>query len=85
MKVQISIDDELMKRIDDYADKTYMSRSGFITLAATQYLNTNEMLLAIKDMSFCLRKIADNNTIDEETYKSIEDIQRVCKMFSNTL
>ena len=85
MKVQISIDDELMKRIDEYSDKTYMSRSGFFTLAATQYLNTNEMLLNIKDMSLCLRKIADNNTLDEDTYKSIEDIQRVCKMFSNTL
>lgn len=85
MKINITMDDELMKRLDNYADRTYMSRSGFISLAVTQYLNTNEMLVAIKDMSLALRKIADNGVLDDETYKSIEDMERVCKMFSNTL
>ena len=36
MKVNISLDDELMKRLDDYADRNYMSRSGLISLACTQ-------------------------------------------------
>ena len=33
MKVQISIDDELVKRVDNYADKNYLTRSGLISLA----------------------------------------------------
>ena len=43
MKVNVSIDEELMARIDRYADENYMSRSGLITLACTQYLNQFEV------------------------------------------
>ena len=75
MKVNITIDDELMKRADDYADRNYMSRSGLMALALTQYLNTNEMILAVKDMAFCMRKIADTGTIDHETMEQLETLK----------
>ena len=79
-KVQISIDDDLLQRIDSFADSNYMSRSGFFTLASCQYLNSNEMMLAIKDMSLTMRKIADSGNIDEETERKLEDYERMAKM-----
>ena len=79
-KVQISIDDELLQRIDSFADSNYMSRSGFFTLASCQYLNSNEMMLAIKDMSLTMRKIADSGSIDEESERKLEDYERMAKM-----
>lgn len=82
MKVNITLDDELMKRIDDYADRNYMSRSGLMSLAVTQYLNANEMILAVKDMALCMRKIADNGTVDHETMEQLEDFERFSKMIS---
>ena len=39
MKVNVTLDDELMQRVDNYADRNYMSRSGLISIAVTQYLN----------------------------------------------
>jgi len=33
MKVTISLDDDLMHRVDSYADENYMSLSGLISLA----------------------------------------------------
>lgn len=80
MKVQITLDDALMDRVDAYADENYMSRSGLLSLAVTQYLNAAEVTKAIKEMAVCMRKIADNGTVDHETMKQLEDFERLAKM-----
>lgn len=80
MKVQITLDNALMERIDSYADANYMSRSGLISLAATQFLNAADVTAAVKDMALCMRKIADTGLVDEETKKQLEDFERLSKM-----
>lgn len=80
MKVNVSLDDELMVRIDNYADNNYMSRSGFISLACTQYLNSMEVMSLIKEMAFNIRKIADTQKIDDETKKQLESFELMAKM-----
>lgn len=84
MKVQITVDEDLMKRVDEYADENYMSRSGLISLALTQYLNAKEMVGAISRMSFALERIADKGEIDEQTQQELVDFQRLCVMISKT-
>ena len=79
MKVQVSLDDALMKRIDDYADENYMSRSGLISLATTQFLNAADVTKAVKDMAVCIRKIADTGEVDDETREQLEDLERLSK------
>ena len=80
MKVNITLDDQLMKRVDEYADQNYMSRSGLISLATTQFLNAADVTAAFKDMTLCMRKIADNNAVDEETLGRLQDCERVLKL-----
>lgn len=80
MKVQITLDDTLMERVDAYADENYMSRSGLLSLAVTQYLNAAEVTKLIKEMAVCMRKIADNGTVDHETMEQLEDFERLSKM-----
>lgn len=82
MKVQITLDDDLMSRVDNYADENYMSRSGLISLAVTQFLNAADVTRAVKDMSFAMRKIADTGTIDEDTQKQLDDFERLSKMLT---
>lgn len=79
-KVQISIDDELLTRLDKVADTNYMSRSGLISVACTQYINAQEVILAVNEMSLAMRKIADNNKVDNETMQQLEDFERISKM-----
>ena len=83
MKLSISLDDELVKRIDDFADKNFTTRSGFITSACTNYLGSLEALQAVKDMavatkdlSIAYKKVADTGAIDEELLKQLEDYSR---------
>ncbi len=80
MKVNITLNDDLMKRIDNYADENYMSRSGLISLACTQYLNQVEVLALVKDMSFAMRKIADSGKVDSESIRKLEEFEKMCRM-----
>lgn len=79
-KVQISIDDSLLERIDNYADNNYLTRSGLVTIATNQYLNSVEVISAVKDMSISMRKIADQGYVDQETMKHLEDFERIAKV-----
>lgn len=80
MKINITLNDDLLSRIDQYADSNYMSRSGLISLATTQFLNAAEVTTAIRDMAVCMRKIADTGTVDHETMEQLEDFERLSKM-----
>ena len=84
MKLGITLDDELVKRMDEYADNNYMSRSGLISLSVTQFLNTADVSQAIKDISLAMRKIADTGEIDEETKSQLEDFERLSKFLTNS-
>ena len=80
MKVQITLDDKLMARLDTYAENNYMSRSGLVSLCCTQYLNQVEAITAIREISLILRKVADEGKMDEDTLRQLEDYERLCKM-----
>lgn len=82
MKVNVTLDDELLSRIDSYADKNYMSRSGLISLACTQFLVQAEAQLAIKEMAVAMRKIADTGKIDDVARSQLEDFERIAKMLT---
>lgn len=80
MKINISLDDELVKRIEDYADRNYMSRSGCISYACTQFLNQEDTLKAVQDLGVTMRKIADTGKIDSDTRERLEDFERFANM-----
>lgn len=79
-KINVSIDDKLLERVDTFADENYMSRSGLISLACTQFINSNELMSLIKEMAFNIRKIADTQKIDDETIKQLESFELMAKM-----
>lgn len=82
-KIQISIDDELLKRMDTYADDNYMSRSGLITLAATQFLNANEVTKAIVSLNATMQAIKETGHLDHETMEQLEDWQRLANLLTS--
>lgn len=42
-KVQISISDELLQRVDDYRTRNFMNRSSFFSFAASQTLKQEKV------------------------------------------
>ena len=80
IKVNITLDEELMRRVDEYAEENYLNRSSLVSLATTQFLNAADVTKAIKDMAFAMRKIADNGEIDDESRRQLEDFERLSRM-----
>lgn len=80
IKVNITLDEELMRRVDEYAEENYLNRSSLVSLATTQFLNAADVTKAIKDMAFAMRKIADCGEIDDETKRELEDFERLSRM-----
>lgn len=75
-KINISMNDDLLTRLDNFADENYTSRSGLITTALTEYLNSREMILLVKNLSLAIGKIAESGEVDDETLKMMEDFER---------
>ena len=80
--MQISLDDELVSRIDNCADRNYMTRSGFISQACVQFLNQNELVSSINRISYAVLKAAENNEIDEDTRRQLEEFQIMVKVMT---
>lgn len=82
VKVNITLDEELLQRIESYADENYLTRSGLLTMAASQFLLQAEASRAIVDMSLALRKIAETGTVSDDQLKQLEDFERFARMLA---
>ena len=82
VKVNITLDEELLRRIESFADENYLTRSGLITLATSQYLTQAEASRAIVDLSLAMRKIAETGTITEDQLRELENFERFARMLS---
>lgn len=80
VKFNISADENLIARADAYAEKNYMTRSGLVSLALTQFLNQNDIVQAVQDIAFYMRKIADNQTLSEQELNELKDFETLAKM-----
>jgi len=84
MKINITMNDELVKRIEAYAEENYTSKSGTISIAVNQYLNAQELGRNIKVMAIAMRKIADEGQLDQETINQLQDFERFVKVLTGT-
>ena len=80
VKVQITMEEDLLRDVDDYCDKNYMNRSWLITQALTQVLNQQKVIDAMVNVSYAVKRCADNGEIDEETKKQIDAFQTMSSM-----
>ena len=76
-KVNITINDELLKRADEYADENYTTRSGLISAAVNEYISSRETMKLVKSMGLAIQKIADTGDLDEDTLKELEQFERM--------
>lgn len=80
VKINVSIDDELLKEVDDYCDRMYLNRSYLICQQLQQVINMQKIVNSISDLSFALRKAAEAGNIDEETERKMKEFETVAKI-----
>ena len=72
MKLSVTMPDELVKEIDEYSSENYMTRSGFLSFAATNYLASIKVQNTLKSLNLALSRIAETGQVDNETLKDLE-------------
>lgn len=82
MRVNMTLNDELLARIDSYAKSNYMNRSSVVSFACNQFLMANELNSLIVDMKRALQAIANNESITDEQLKELEKFQNVCDVLT---
>lgn len=80
-KLQITMDSELLKAVDDYCDKNFMNRSWMISQACSQLVNQQKLIDSIRDMSVAIRRSAENGIIDEDAQRTMESFEALSKIF----
>ena len=81
-KFQVSMDDELSARVEDYADRHFMTRSGVVTMACNQLLLTEDVQRSIKTVALAMKRIAESNQIDEKSKEELHEFEVLAKMIS---
>lgn len=75
MRINMTLADELLQRIDNYANSNYMSRSSVVAFACNQFLMAHELQSLLVDMKRCMQKIADTGCCSEEQLAELERYQ----------
>lgn len=84
MRMMISMDDDLVQKVDDFADRNYSTRSGVITRAVAQLLAQDECSTALTKLALSMERIANNNNVvDEQSKKDLEELKALASLFSN--
>lgn len=81
-KINITLDNELVSKIDEYSKKYYMTRSGFLSQASSQFLMQHVAADSLKELSTAMRKIAESSKITDEDKAEMESILRACAMIT---
>lgn len=83
-KINICINEELAKRVDEYCERNYLSRSALFAQSAHQFLLSQSIPQALGEMAVAFKRIADNNEIDEESKKSLNEFMYLAKLLGGT-
>lgn len=81
-KFQVSMEDELLARLDEYADRNFTTRSGAVSLACNQLIMADDIRRSTLSLAFSMKRIAESNEIDEQTKKELQSFEMLAKMFS---
>lgn len=81
VKVQITLEEELLQKIDDYCDKNYVSRSSLISQSLVQVVNQQKVIDSLSNISIAIKKSAEAGVLDSETKRELAEFEALCKLF----
>ena len=85
MRVNMTLNNELLERIDNYGKSNYMNRSSVVSFACNQFLISNELQSLLVDMKRALQTIANKETITDEQLKELEKFENICDLITKKM
>lgn len=81
IKVQITMEEDLLNQVDDYCDKNYMNRSWLISQALVEVLNKQKIIDSLANISVSIRQVTESGELDDDTRREFEKFEALCKIF----
>lgn len=85
MKIHISMNDALLEEVDRVAKENYLSRSGIISMACAQYIQSRAMATALSTAADALKRIADSGQMSAEDVAELEAFSKQAQFYKNML
>lgn len=82
-KINVAIEEDLLREVDDYCDKNYTNRSYLICKQLVEVLNRQKMIDSIRDLSFSLKKASEVGKLDEELEAKMEEFEALCNLMTD--
>ena len=82
VKINITIDENLLNDVDDYCDKNYLNRSALISTSLIQVINQQKIIDSLRDASIAIKKASEVGHIDDETRKTLEEFQALSRLMA---
>ena len=83
MRVNLSLSEELVSKLDKYAKDNFMTRSAVVSFACNQFLTSFEVVDLMRQVTLCMREIADKGAVDEKSMKELEDMEYLLKVITS--
>ena len=80
MKINISVNDDLVKKVDEFAEKNFLNRSAVFAMGANQLILQQSVPDALGQIALAMKKISESNEIDEESKKKLADFERLSRL-----
>ncbi len=74
-RINITVNDDLLQKIDGFAQKNGLSRSAFLGLAAIQYINSLEAAPAVTEMLRTLASLSNVPPSDPRMGETLDAVQ----------
>lgn len=79
-KVTITMPDELLANLDEYADRNFTTRSGAITMMVNGYLTSRQLTSQLQQIANSLETVAAGQQLTEEEQQQLLGFSALSKM-----
>lgn len=80
IKVQITMEEDLLNDVNDYCDKFYINRSVMVTQACLQLINQQKLVDSFQELSIAIRKCVESGEFNTDTKRQLEQFETFCKL-----
>jgi metal-responsive CopG/Arc/MetJ family transcriptional regulator len=80
MKINITVNDLLLEKVDAISEKNFMSRSAFISLCLNEKIKQDEIMEGINLLKEVIKKIKECGNLDEDDKGKIEKFELLANL-----
>lgn len=82
MRINVTMPDDLIKRLDEYAHENHVSRSALICMSSSQFLMAHEVRGMLREIKNAMKSIAESKELTEEQLKQMDEICRAIALMN---